>query len=193
MPRSATTSYPHSGTLGSSPFAQPSGSGGARVPGRWRKPETLERIHDPRVRILHRDDRPTGTPQDGAYALGWVSRGGSSPRNTMGSGKVKAMRLRSSAGCATSILAFALPFGAVGAQGMAGDGPVVCRIGLNIEDLYDFPLTRETFGSVMGRDRIVSQTLIASPLAASGSRRHELPLPVPRSDVESRRIDGRAR
>jgi hypothetical protein len=32
---------------------------------------------------------------------------------------------------------------------MTGDGPVVCRIGVNIEDLYDFDPARETFGAVL--------------------------------------------
>ncbi|MGH6905497.1 MAG: hypothetical protein ACREIR_22485 [Geminicoccaceae bacterium] len=32
---------------------------------------------------------------------------------------------------------------------MAGGGPAVCRIGVNIEDLYDFDLARETFGGIL--------------------------------------------
>jgi hypothetical protein len=59
-------------------------------------------------------------------------------------------RCLGSAGRATLILlALAFPFGAVRAQGMAGDGPAVCRIGVNIEDLYDFDPARETFGAVL--------------------------------------------
>ena len=54
------------------------------------------------------------------------------------------------AGRATLILlALAFPFGAVRAQGTVGDLPAVCRIGVNIEDLYDFDLARETFGVVL--------------------------------------------
>jgi hypothetical protein len=43
---------------------------------------------------------------------------------------------------------FALMPGPAGGQ-PAGDGPALCRIGVNIEDLYDFDLARETFGAVL--------------------------------------------
>jgi hypothetical protein len=35
------------------------------------------------------------------------------------------------------------------AQPAAGDRPEVCRIGINIEDLYEFDLARDTFGAVL--------------------------------------------
>jgi hypothetical protein len=34
-------------------------------------------------------------------------------------------------------------------QPVAADSPVVCRVGVNIEDLYDFEPARETFGAVL--------------------------------------------
>jgi hypothetical protein len=42
-----------------------------------------------------------------------------------------------------------LTSGQAPAQPAPGDGPAVCRIGLNIEDLYDLDLARETFGAVL--------------------------------------------
>lgn len=54
------------------------------------------------------------------------------------------------AGRATSlVLALALPCGGLRALATAGGGPEVCRIGVSIEDLYDFDLARETFGAVV--------------------------------------------
>jgi hypothetical protein len=79
---------------------------------------------------------------------GTVSREGSFTEHG-GNGKDEAMRLGSSAGCATlMLLILALPFGPVRAQEVA-ETPAVCRVGVNIEDLYDFDLTRETFGAVL--------------------------------------------
>jgi hypothetical protein len=48
-----------------------------------------------------------------------------------------------------SVLAVALLPGPAPAQPAPGGGPVVCRIGLNIEDLYNLDPARETFGAVM--------------------------------------------
>jgi hypothetical protein len=44
---------------------------------------------------------------------------------------------------------FALTAGPASAQPAAGAGPTVCRIGVNIEDLYDFDLASDTFGAVL--------------------------------------------
>ncbi len=44
---------------------------------------------------------------------------------------------------------FALTAGPAGGQSAAGAGPKVCRIGVNIEDLYDFNLAGDTFGVVL--------------------------------------------
>jgi hypothetical protein len=44
---------------------------------------------------------------------------------------------------------FALTPAPVSGQASAGAGPTVCRIGVNIEDLYDFDLARETFGGIL--------------------------------------------
>ena len=44
---------------------------------------------------------------------------------------------------------FALTAGPAGDQSAAGAGPKVCRIGVNIEDLYDFNLADDTFGVVL--------------------------------------------
>ena len=44
---------------------------------------------------------------------------------------------------------FALSPGPVSGQLAAGAAPTVCRIGVNIEDLYDFDLARETFGGIL--------------------------------------------
>jgi hypothetical protein len=44
---------------------------------------------------------------------------------------------------------FALTPGPASGQPTAGAGPTVCRIGVNIEDLYDFDLAGETFGVVL--------------------------------------------
>jgi hypothetical protein len=38
---------------------------------------------------------------------------------------------------------------AASGQPAAGGDPEVCRLGVNIEDLYDFDLARETFGAVL--------------------------------------------
>jgi hypothetical protein len=46
-------------------------------------------------------------------------------------------------------LALAVPSGVVRAQGTAADGPTVCRIGVDIEDLYDFDPAHETFGGIL--------------------------------------------
>jgi hypothetical protein len=43
----------------------------------------------------------------------------------------------------------ALTPGPAGGQPTAGAGPTVCRIGVNIEDLYDFDLASDTFGAVL--------------------------------------------
>lgn len=91
--------------------------------------------------------------QDRDYVPDWGSGKESSPRSAMGNGKDKTMRIGSLAGCATSILLIlvilALHFGTVRAQEMAGDSPAICRVGVNIEDLYDFDLARESFGVVL--------------------------------------------
>ena len=44
---------------------------------------------------------------------------------------------------------FAVTPGPARGQPAAGASPAVCRIGVNIEDLYDFDLARETFGAVL--------------------------------------------
>jgi hypothetical protein len=44
---------------------------------------------------------------------------------------------------------FALTPGPAGGQPAGGDGPTVCRIGVNIEGLYDFDLASDTFGAVL--------------------------------------------
>ena len=33
-------------------------------------------------------------------------------------------------------------------QGTSGDTPAVCRVGMNIEDLYDLDMARDTFGAI---------------------------------------------
>jgi hypothetical protein len=43
----------------------------------------------------------------------------------------------------------ALTAGPASAQPAAGVGPTLCRIGVNIEDLYDFDLASDTFGAVL--------------------------------------------
>ena len=47
------------------------------------------------------------------------------------------------------LVLFAGPPGPARGQPVAAGSPMVCRVGVNIEDLYDFDLTRETFGSVL--------------------------------------------
>jgi hypothetical protein len=47
------------------------------------------------------------------------------------------------------LVLFALTPGPARSQPAASGDAVACRIGVNIEDLYDFDLTRETFGAVL--------------------------------------------
>jgi hypothetical protein len=52
-------------------------------------------------------------------------------------------------GCALLLALVALTPCPASSQSAAGAHPAVCRIGVNIEDLYDFDLARETFGAVL--------------------------------------------
>ena len=47
------------------------------------------------------------------------------------------------------LVLFAMTPGPARGQSVATGSPVVCRVGVNIEDLHDFDLTRETFGAVL--------------------------------------------
>ena len=54
-------------------------------------------------------------------------------------------------GCVALVLLAlsSLACGPVWGQPAEGGRPELCRVGVNIEDLYDFDLARETFGAVL--------------------------------------------
>lgn len=111
-------------------------------------------------------------------------------------------RLRGAVVRLTGLLAVTLgllaPFGPAQAQAPAPEAPVTCRIGVNIEDLYDLDMAKDTFSAILWiwslcpTDEVNPLEALSFPTAAGGLDRG----PVTRLAVEgggqysSRRVQG---